>query len=911
MKEARAAKEEVKAPKPLRVVTKKVSQDSIDESEICLSPSWSDHGQKERKEERKRREKESKELRRKLEDENRKPPKRLNKKPPPAAMDTQKTSADLRKPRRNSFSSLLGSRSREPSQERPKDERRLSGASFTSFLPGRRSQSQQRQAPTDDEGPQSPESWKPIVSPTAPKLPSFRWKKPGETKPGSWGDNNASDELVAFPYEQQSPNEKQPIEREVKVEEPDSDPIAHLAQQRTIRPMIRSSTEPNFKMADAKPKVQPATASAAKDKPALKREKSDSANAKPLSTNKQNGVSPSPVANQQQRSDKVAAELIAMLSDNKRNPYQHVNSTPKGYTNQVNDGSSYVHKQRMFEQQRSIAGFEEQQALQMYNEQAALAAMQQDIRDVQAAKKEVTKTPSRETSPIGSRARSSSREAKERRESVSPARRTPSQQPRQSALFPLKQVSSAPEDSDDEQEKKIKRAKEEISQKMQSLQAGKSDKMFGFRRRHKEAPVAVKVNGHDGQPTAKTNDGTQDQDAPKLSRRDRMSAHIPFRHRRNSSGGAVALNVKSGNNKEDEEPRNRSSASLVNGVHQSPQPSPATTRPGPRVTGQKNSTDSDESWHSTSEAPESKSSKELKQPGRGSHDAAALAAVYSEGIKTPSSEESLNDEPENEKRKSPELVVKGVSNEGVIRKASITRPRSIPNLKSNPSDTAVNLDFLPQLKHKPLPKSPRRPSNQNSAESSPTRIKLPTAATVPDTSYKSPLSNTPDLALLPRSPLRPPSAFPLPIANRSATSIATPGLPNKSGVGESVDAKPIAKLFVICCKCKFWHDLPSKLYEAMALPKELHRKDDDASDKSGADAKAPQERKGGKATEKGKAGKQVNGNGKGVTGLKGAEDKVKTARLETAVQCPWCEHSMTTYCCQGWTTVVYMHERHH
>jgi hypothetical protein len=76
----------------------------------------------------------------------------------------------------------------------------------------------------------------------------------------------------------------------------------------------------------------------------------------------------------------------------------------------------------------------------------------------------------------------------------------------------------------------------------------------------------------------------------------------------------------------------------------------------------------------------------------------------------------------------------------------------------------------------------------------------------------------------------------------------------------------MAKMFVICCKCKFWHDLPSKIYEAMALPRRI------------------------------------------------LEDEVEGAtkgKVDTVVKCPWCEHGMSSQCCAGWTTIVYLHERHH
>ncbi|KAI5781487.1 hypothetical protein EDC01DRAFT_240055 [Geopyxis carbonaria] len=62
--------------------------------------------------------------------------------------------------------------------------------------------------------------------------------------------------------------------------------------------------------------------------------------------------------------------------------------------------------------------------------------------------------------------------------------------------------------------------------------------------------------------------------------------------------------------------------------------------------------------------------------------------------------------------------------------------------------------------------------------------------------------------------------------------------------------KPIAKLFVICCRCKYWHDLPSAMYRGMV----------------------------------------ENGG---------------------ATRCPYCLHGMETACCSGYTCVVYMHQRHH
>jgi hypothetical protein len=36
------------------------------------------------------------------------------------------------------------------------------------------------------------------------------------------------------------------------------------------------------------------------------------------------------------------------------------------------------------------------------------------------------------------------------------------------------------------------------------------------------------------------------------------------------------------------------------------------------------------------------------------------------------------------------------------------------------------------------------------------------------------------------------------------------------------------------------------------------------------------------------------------------------ANLPSAtVKCCWCEHQMSSSCCQGWTTLVQMRQRHH
>ena len=119
-----------------------------------------------------------------------------------------------------------------------------------------------------------------------------------------------------------------------------------------------------------------------------------------------------------------------------------------------------------------------------------------------------------------------------------------------------------------------------------------------------------------------------------------------------------------------------------------------------------------------------------------------------------------------------------------------------------------------------------------------------------------------DLMLPPRSAKR--TSLPL--------SQLRPNLRKRAGTGpDSTGTKSLAKMFVICCGCKFWHDMPSKLYETMAMPKDgtNKKREKKAGERNPSDAKL------------------------------------------NSVNCPWCQHGMSTTCCAGWTTMVYLHERHH
>lgn len=78
--------------------------------------------------------------------------------------------------------------------------------------------------------------------------------------------------------------------------------------------------------------------------------------------------------------------------------------------------------------------------------------------------------------------------------------------------------------------------------------------------------------------------------------------------------------------------------------------------------------------------------------------------------------------------------------------------------------------------------------------------------------------------------------------------------------------EPLAKMFVECCGCRYYHDMPSKLYEAMSNPE-------------GA--------------------------------LGGPGEFAHSSVLSMTVRCPWCQHDMSTRCCAGLVAMVYVKERLH
>lgn len=189
---------------------------------------------------------------------------------------------------------------------------------------------------------------------------------------------------------------------------------------------------------------------------------------------------------------------------------------------------------------------------------------------------------------------------------------------------------------------------------------------------------------------------------------------------------------------------------------------------------------------------------------------------------------------------------------------------SLDSFLSPPTTASAYL----QEARKAAPTSPRGPAAKTSSSSTTnnTTAPLPTSST----------STTTSSSLAPRAfaLAQPKAAAAAPVLQHNEPPHPEHHLPPSGGPAvpnrrhsslDTTGLKPIAKMFVECCHCKFYQDMPSRVYEAMARPEDT-----------------------------------VRDRRLGVSG-----------QVTTCVKCPWCSHNMSTQCCAGFAAVVYLREKLH
>lgn len=854
-------------------------QGGDDNSDICLSPSWTEFGNKkkkdrkkverERKENEKKQKKELKELLEQQKAAEAKAGKRLSKKPP-AAMDTQKMPSALRRNSGHSFMSW--SLSHEDSRRSSREEKRSSGISIISKD---QRHSQSTPGTSTDILQDSQGSSGTIASSAAPQIPkmrNFSWHSQHSSSGNSSGGDVVNERaLLDFPHRLEATATPLDPQKSPTVPPKDYRPVTQLAQnhQQINKPLPRSQTTP-----DIQPKQSQALngKSVERFSPAKHEGSVDdfvfqepggprSGHRQAKMTQKMLGEPP-----------KVEPERKVMSDEFFRTSRMNAgNDAQKAQPLQIKshrDGSSYVHKQRMYQQQRSIAGYQDELA----------------IRDANEPKSEYVTMEKSDPSTVPSRSVSSESTKPPTRQTSIDCDCNPEDETAQQELH--------------EQSHVHRKEPRDVAVNQPHISSGSmADKLLGFRRfQRKGKPTSPLTTLKPTSPTASSiaNSGptpqppTNTQTHASMKRSSTVGGMLGEPTPSPTDTGAIAIRKKNPLENEIEKPwvqnhsRTRTSSSQLLNDNLLLKPLPrSSTAPVLPMTNQ------------ISQSPKVIDQSTNPQAS-GRLEPASPKRITPRGPRSPPAD--IKPLP----KIAPEIVIESVTGEGLVHKTSIKRPRSNPMLQTTITSPhqLPSLDFLPQLRHQPLTKpkrtSPIRPNSSISPTfpASSSTFPAPSSPVAKSSSEPHlPSTNTPDLKQIPRSPLRPPYHQPRPenalirpgqnIRRRTMDPTGTistlgPLSFGKGGSAEGLEPKPIAKLFVICCKCKFWHDLPSKMYELMALPQKLSRKPE---------------------------GGEINGN----TAL----EKSKEARLDTMVKCPWCDHYMTTWCCAGWTTVVYLHERHH
>lgn len=868
-------------------------------SEICYSPSWSDHGEKKKRKEKKKAEKEKKEIekRMKKEEEKRKAAdrKRLSKALPPAAMDTQKMPSGLR---RNSIVSVFSSRptSQDGSMRSSREERRISGFSFSSFKDKR---SNSTPASSTELSPEAMEQLR-VVSMVAPQLPDIpaiprlgfhsRNGSSETDRTKSWGSGEAYQEKLAK-YAQKTSKEasvkfNRPIDfTNKKVLEDFIAPvyiprssIPALSRSQTDPELLRFGNDPSAKGARQKP--QPMNSDQTEDAQAVRRQEPAYQKAhqvkstRPSLNGEDNRIESGMDKPRQQKSSvksenpedtkalsrqEMAHEKVQQAKQNRQlikggdssidgaidrfgrvaatkfvdmpaiRNVQPINTLPT-QLRPYPDGSSYVHKQRMYHQQLSISGFQEEEAVKKANEQ---------IIEDKPLRTEVVHS---QDTPNGS---------------TDLVKHDPRKASIQSGGSSAKKETL--QEQNDEHHSFLHDKRDSVMLCKTQVPVGhKADRVLVLSRR--KNPPLLKEGATEG------NSNSQE-------------GHRSPSERPKSSGDLVLRFAK---DVDADKARPESSNGKTNAQRESILEAPNVFSHSRTRTASSQLFNDDLSATKYSRPlPRSSTTPILITTKQSSPPPSADKNAAQFELKPPVIPlDNTTNRPSSAPKPIPELVIETPNGEGIVRKTSIKRPRSNPQLQSGPP--LPSLDFLPQLKHQPLIK-PKRGSPVRSSFMGPG-----TSTSIFPSSAPSNNDPSSSLTILPGSPLRsasPPTTDPQRQHRPSfpSSSRRRPNSPSSSSNtrSHSIDpasshnllrkmqiGEPLAKIFVICCKCKFWHDLPSELYKAMTLSEKLSL--------------------------------QVGGAGAGGE-----------AMLDAAVKCPWCAHFMTSRCCEGWMTTLYMHQKMH
>ena len=207
------------------------------------------------------------------------------------------------------------------------------------------------------------------------------------------------------------------------------------------------------------------------------------------------------------------------------------------------------------------------------------------------------------------------------------------------------------------------------------------------------------------------------------------------------------------------------------------------------------------------------------------------------------------------------------------RNIIIKRQPSLSKSLSSSDLQTIDTSFLPKLKHQPLQQAHKPVPPQHRNLTSPPNFN--TQQTTPPSSGANNTSLAASISALSSPPEKHAASYlesarraapaRLPRRARGSSPAGLDAPPSSPSASTAWQAAPVAKMLVECCHCKFYLDMPSRVYECMVQPEGT-----------------------------------VEDPKLGVHGI-----------VTRFVKCPWCSHAMTTRCCAGYAAVVYLKEKLH
>lgn len=139
--------------------------------------------------------------------------------------------------------------------------------------------------------------------------------------------------------------------------------------------------------------------------------------------------------------------------------------------------------------------------------------------------------------------------------------------------------------------------------------------------------------------------------------------------------------------------------------------------------------------------------------------------------------------------------------------------------------------------------------------------------------------------------------------NFETTSISTKSNTSKKEIPRNTMSpkhdKYLAKIFVVCCHCNYWHDVPSGMYAQMVIPESLLF----------SGLPEPSSSRSSRSSSQARSAKSSGSKPQSL--FSDTSSSGPSSSPKATVKCSWCKHEMAKSCCASWTTMVHLIEKHH